>query len=303
MRKLFILFLCFGVVSCATNFERGNTHYQKKEYDQAAYYWNPLAKQGNPYAQYNVGLLWEYGFGSTSLNKAQAAEWYLLSAKQGYAMAMVKLAEYQISIGSKKPALTWLNLAARWGNDIAIKKLRSMGEPVPRADLLDQQIVANQRKQKENEDLAAGLLMMGTIIGAANSGSSQSYYPTTNTYTNLVDSPSMQNICNCKGYAGPGGPCYAGPGGAAYNGPGGPAYDGPGGACYSGAGGPEYSGPGGPAYDGPGGPRYSGPGGPAYNGPGGPAYDGPGGACYSGPGGPCYSGPGGTGENCPSVCQ
>ena len=40
--------------------------------------------------------------------------------------------------------------------------------------------------------------------------------------------------CNCKGYAGPGGPCYAGPGGPAYDGPGGQAYSGPGGACYAG---------------------------------------------------------------------
>jgi len=69
--------------------------------------------------------------------------------------------------------------------------------------------------------------------------------------------------CNCRGYAGPGGPCYAGPGGSAYDGPGGPAYSGPGGACYAG--------------------------------PGGPAYD--------GPGGPCYDGPGGSGINCPSICK
>lgn len=53
------------------------------------------------------------------------------------------------------------------------------------------------------------------------------------------------NVCNCKGYAGPGGPCYDGPGGPAYDGPGGPAYSGPGGPCYDGPGGPCYSGPGG----------------------------------------------------------
>jgi len=69
-------------------------------------------------------------------------------------------------------------------------------------------------------------------------------------------------VRNCKGYAGPGGPCYAGPGGPAYDGPGGPAYRGPGGACYAA--------------------------------PGGPAY--------GGPGGPCYSGPGGSGQSCPSIC-
>ena len=42
------------------------------------------------------------------------------------------------------------------------------------------------------------------------------------------------DICNCKGYAGPGGPCYAGPGGPAHDGPGGPTYAGPGGACNAG---------------------------------------------------------------------
>lgn len=116
-------------------------------------------------------------------------------------------------------------------------------------------------------------------------------------------SAARQSICNCKGYAGPGGPCYNGPGGAAYDGPGGPAYRGAGGACYAGPGGPEYDGPGGPAYNGPGGALYDGPGGPAYDGPGGPAYSGPGGACYAGPGGPCYSGPGGSGKQCPAVCK
>ena len=52
------------------------------------------------------------------------------------------------------------------------------------------------------------------------------------------------NVQNCKGYAGPGGPCYAGPGGNLYAGPGGPLYAGPGGACYAGPGGPCYMGPG-----------------------------------------------------------
>lgn len=115
--------------------------------------------------------------------------------------------------------------------------------------------------------------------------------------------PGTPEICNCRGYDGPGGPCYSGPGGPAYDGPGGPAYDGPGGPCYDGPGGPMYGGPGGPAYDGPGGPAYNGPGGPAYDGPGGPCYDGPGGPAYDGPGGPCYDGPGGTGENCPAICR
>ncbi len=137
------------------------------------------------------------------------------------------------------------------------------------------------------------------------------------TVDNVVDSnPLPNNVCNCKGYAGLGGPCYAGAGGPAYRGPGGPAYRGPayrgpggpayrgpGGPCYSGPGGSQYAGEGGPGYSGPGGPRYSGPGGPEYSGPGGSAYRGPGGPCYAGSGGPCYAGLGGSGANCPSVCK
>ena len=61
----------------------------------------------------------------------------------------------------------------------------------------------------------------------------------------LSSSAIARNVCNCKGYDGPGGPCYAELGGPAYSGPGGPAYTGPGGACYEGEGGPCYSGPGG----------------------------------------------------------
>lgn len=108
-------------------------------------------------------------------------------------------------------------------------------------------------------------------------------------------SSAPNNVCNCKGYDGVGGPCYGGVGGLAYSGVGGPAYAGVGGPCYAGVGGPEY--------DGVGGPRYDGVGGPAYDGVGGPAYDGVGGACYAGVGGPCYSGIGGTGASCPAVCK
>ena len=93
-------------------------------------------------------------------------------------------------------------------------------------------------------------------------------------YVPMQAEAQPNNVCNCKGYAGPGGPCYAGPGGPAYDGPGGPAYSGPGGPCYAGPGGSQYGGAGGPAYSGPGGPRYDGPGGPAYDGAGGPAYSG-----------------------------
>ena len=47
--------------------------------------------------------------------------------------------------------------------------------------------------------------------------------------TAFASSVFASDVCNCKGYAGPGGPCYSGPGGQCYSGPGGPCYSGPGG--------------------------------------------------------------------------
>jgi hypothetical protein len=53
-------------------------------------------------------------------------------------------------------------------------------------------------------------------------------------FTFGMSSALANDVCNCKGYAGVGGPCYAGVGGPAYAGVGGPAYAGVGGACYKG---------------------------------------------------------------------
>ena len=53
----------------------------------------------------------------------------------------------------------------------------------------------------------------------------------------LVPCTYATDVCNCKGYAGIGGPCYAGFGGPAYAGFGGPCYAGFGGPCYAGIGG------------------------------------------------------------------
>lgn len=269
------------------------THYNQGQYDQAAAMWNGPAQNGDYAAQYNLGLLWRDGLGSTPKNINEAANWFYLSANQGYVPAMVRLAEVQLQLGNRTPAITWLNLAARWGDSEAIRHLQSLGQPVPSADLY-------YARQQQEAIVAAEL---GALVGQALSGGYHSNTTASGGGSSYSLNSTPINVCNCLGYDGPGGPCYDGPGGAAYDGPGGPAYAGPGGPCYNGPGGPMYDGPGGPMYDGPGGPMYDGPGGPAYDGPGGPAYDGPGGPCYGGPGGPCYSGPGGTGQQCPNVCR
>lgn len=279
------------------SFNKGLDALQAEDFSKASFYFAELAKGGDPAAMNNLGV----------------------------ALMMVK---------RKEEAIFWFKKATRYGDHNAPFALEDLGVPVPFADLIGKHptVLVN----KKNAELI-GNIMIGALIGIALGVSLKysidhrgSYIPNHNPWlSNSTDTTLLNNIsyssqttrtspypttsgssfsiardvCNCKGYAGAGGPCYAGPGGAAYNGPGGPAYAGPGGHCYAGPGGSEYSGPGGDAYAGPGGARDSNPGGAAYNGPGGPAYDGLGGPCYSGPGGSCYSGPGGTGIDCPSVCR
>ena len=111
---LCIFALMIFLSGCASqNINLGVNAYNQGNYDLAAKYWNPLAKQGNYIAQYNLGLLWEQGLGSTPLNKAEASQWFLLSAQQGYVPAMVRLAKIQKEKGYEDAAISWFNLAAR----------------------------------------------------------------------------------------------------------------------------------------------------------------------------------------------
>ena len=127
------------LTSCANHLQSGVDAYNRGEYATAAQHLDGLAESGDRTAQYHVGLLWEQGLGSKPENSAEAARWYLRSAKQGYAPAMVRLANIQMTAGYEDQALSWYVLVARWGNDDAITALTDLGQSVPPADLLREQ--------------------------------------------------------------------------------------------------------------------------------------------------------------------
>ena len=52
--------------------------------------WKPLADQGDADAQYNLGLMYDYGYGVAE-DDAEAARWYRLAADQGHAIAQYNL--------------------------------------------------------------------------------------------------------------------------------------------------------------------------------------------------------------------
>lgn len=144
--------------------------FKKGDYALAAHHWNGIAKDGNPYAQHNLGLLWEYGLGRTPRNIEQAAAWYMRSAKQGFTPAMLRLANLQKQAGYEEAATSWATLAARWGNDKARGMLSIWGKPIPPADLLEQKIANQRRQDEELGNAIMGALFIGLTASAASRG-------------------------------------------------------------------------------------------------------------------------------------
>jgi len=163
LRWLLTIASLIGVSACATPVQKGLTAYNQGSFDQAAAQWNGPAAQGDPAAQYNLGLLWENGLGSTPKDLNQAAAWYLKSANQGFLPSMTALARIQLGADNRAAALSWLNLAARWNDQAAIASLAQLGQPVPAPDLFNQQQALVAQTQQ-------GLEQVGYAIGCALGG-------------------------------------------------------------------------------------------------------------------------------------
>ena len=81
-----------------------------------------LAEQGEAYAQYNLGLMYDEGEGVPE-NNAEAVRWYRLAAEQGNASAQSNLG-FMYSNGEGVPqnnvrAYIWYSVAAAQGNETA----------------------------------------------------------------------------------------------------------------------------------------------------------------------------------------
>ena len=72
------------------DFETGMDAYQRGNYVTALSEWRPLAEQGDPSAQFYLGMLYEKGAGVPQ-DYITARKWYEKAADQGYLMAQYNL--------------------------------------------------------------------------------------------------------------------------------------------------------------------------------------------------------------------
>ncbi len=84
-----ILLLCSSVAR-ADDYDGAVEAYKKGSYVQAIELFRPLAAKGDVDAQYNLGMMYDYGEGVTQDYK-EAVKWYLLAAEQGSASAQYNL--------------------------------------------------------------------------------------------------------------------------------------------------------------------------------------------------------------------
>ncbi len=133
MKKLVALLIVSLVFATApafsADYQKGVDAANKGDYKTALREWLPFAEQGNAVAQYNLGLLYQKGWGVPQDYK-QALKWYHLSAEQGHVDAQYNLGSmYSDGQGvpqDYKQGVKWFILSAEQGDADAQYNLGAM---------------------------------------------------------------------------------------------------------------------------------------------------------------------------------
>ncbi len=89
-QMLFVLWLVLAGTVAASGIERGARAYDAGDYATALKEWQPLADQGDPTAQFIIGVMYANGQG-VEKNPATAVAYYEKAAQQGYSVAQYNL--------------------------------------------------------------------------------------------------------------------------------------------------------------------------------------------------------------------
>jgi TPR repeat protein len=121
-----VLNLCLGVAGTAGPLEDGLAAAQRGDWAAALHYWQPLADQGDPSAQNNLGAL----FARARQDYVEAAKWYRKSAEQGDATAQNNLAQMYYDghgvVEDYVEAAKWYRKSAEQGDATAQSNLAQM---------------------------------------------------------------------------------------------------------------------------------------------------------------------------------
>ena len=154
MRCRFVLFLLLSLSSpsFAGDFLKGLTAAQVGDYGTALREFKPLAEEGNYFAQHNLGVMYDNGYGVPQ-NYKTAVKWYTLAAEQGYGKAQTNLGvSYVLGQGVLQDniyAHMWFNVAASLGEEEASKYREKVAERMTPVDISKAQQLARDCVAKD----------------------------------------------------------------------------------------------------------------------------------------------------------
>ena len=139
-------------VSASGDFQKGLTAYDNGDYANALLEWKPLAEQGHPGAQYNLGQMYRQGIGVPQDYKT-AVKWYTLAAEQGDAIAQTNLGVMYVKgqgvIQDYVRAHMWWNIAASSGRKDAVNNRDKVAGMMTPAQIADAQKLARECVRKK----------------------------------------------------------------------------------------------------------------------------------------------------------
>lgn len=144
MRNIWFTFAVaiFAFPLSAQDFNTGLAAYKAGDYDTALEEWIPLAEDGNTYAQFNLGILYDYQFGDYK----EAVKWYAISARRGLGAAQFNLGVmYDYGYGVPKDfvlAYLWFDLAASSGHKDADKNRDVIAQKMSQEEITKAQALA-----------------------------------------------------------------------------------------------------------------------------------------------------------------
>ena len=125
-------------LAVAAAFNKGLEAAQSGDFKTALAEWTPLADQGDYNAQYNLGLMYDTGWGVPENDKT-TVKWYTKAAEQGYADAQVNLGVMydngQGVLTDTKRAYMWYNLGSYNGRETARKNKDKIAKDMTPADI------------------------------------------------------------------------------------------------------------------------------------------------------------------------
>ena len=139
--------ICGAIAPAWADYWDGKAAYKAGDYTTALKEWRPLAEQGDAGAQYNLGFMYDRGYGVPE-NDAEAEKWYRLAAEQGLAIAQSSLGRMYMGFGgvpkNNIEAHMWLSLAKAQGHERAPSELNTVKSRMTTDQIAEAQRLASE---------------------------------------------------------------------------------------------------------------------------------------------------------------